>query len=519
MLFLFATSSLFAQYSEKAFEERASLFINQTADNYAPPGMKNLGDPEKYYWPKAIARFEKYGIEDSLSNAWVTEMKDNPPFHFTLLGMTRLFYLYSEAPALKQHRFTILQEVFKRTDNYNAWTSEGTENHIGMSRTSGYLFAQAALEDTENFPEASKRLGEMKNWCLDWAEKVLQHGTGEWNSAIYTAYNLYGWLNLYDFAKDESVKTAAKLILDYYATEIALHYSFGIIGGAEMRGNGALNGDFTATRYLAWLWFGNTIQPPKMTGSQYIQTLHAVTGSYRPPLAIVALAHKKVTLPIWVTGSKPSYLFEKASFVKQYFYADSSFTLGTVVSPYGGWTGGNYQLVNWKLVAKGNSPEPLQISGNGAFFDEFSGKARNPFTQYFQHKNVFIQLTKQPKDVESLTQKAVAITTKWGDKWLNDFSIRFPNYDRHQIVNFNKNIISQNTSFLNFPSTIELIQEDEFCFVQLPNTYLAIRLLGDLSTISIEEKKIKKDRRKILSISASSGKTCGYILEAFNGTA
>jgi len=505
-----------AQIHENSFQQKASVFVEQTADIYKPPGMKNLGDPEKYFWPKTIARFEKYGITDSLGNAWITAMKDNPPFHFTLLGMARLFCKYPNAPSIKKHKITILKAVFDRRDNYNAWTSEGTENHISMSRTSGYLFAQAAVHYPQEFPSAANKIAEMKNWILKVADRTLQMGTGEWNSAIYTAYNLYGFINLYDFAQDEEVKNAAKKVLDYYATEIALHYSFGIIGGAEMRGNGALDFDHTATRYLAWLWYGTLEEQPVLQGSQYIQTLHAVTSSYRPTRAMHALARKETKTPLWFTGSKPSYLFEDTSFVKQYFYATPNFTLGTAVSSYGGWTGGNYQLVNWKLVAKSDEVEPIQISGNGLTFEEFSGKARDPFTQYFQHKNVLIQVSFQPENIDKLVKEAKTITEEWSKKWRKDFEQRFPIHDRHNIVNFNKNILANNASFLNFPGDINIELDGNIAFVKLPHTYLAILILGDENKVSTSSKLIKKSKRQLLQIEEVLGKACGFVLVSFD---
>ncbi len=506
-----------AQYPESDFKIKAEVLIKQTADKYRPPSME-IGDPEKYYWPKTIARFDKYGVTDSLGNAWITAMKDNSPFHFTLLGMARLMQLYPHAPAIKAHRLAILKKVFERTDNYNAWTSEGTENHTSMSRTSGYLFAQEALHFPDKFPEAPQKIQQMKDWILAWSEKALVYGTGEWNSAIYTAYNLCGFLNLYDFAKDEEVRLAAEKVLDFYAAEMALYYSFGIIGGAEMRGNGAVEGDYTATRYLAWLWFGEATKIPFFSGSQYIQALHAVTSAYRPDTTLFDLAHKNFDEALWVAGSKPSYLFEETHFVKQYFCATESYTLGTAVSPYGGWTGGNYQLVNWKLVAKSEAEEPWQISGNGLTFDEYSGKARDPFSQYFQHKNTFILVHHPPKNTDKIIAEAKAITADWSKKWRADFDKRFPVNDRHEIVNFNKNVLAKNAAFLNLPTSAKLEIAGNYAYIALPHTYLAVRILGSKSAVSTFEEKVKKLARQILQVSATQGRACGFILEAFDKT-
>ena len=137
------------------------VILDQVADSYRPPSM-HIGDPEKYYWPKVMARFEKYGQRDSLGNAWIEALKDRSPFHFTLVGMARILYLYPESPALREHQRTILKRVFERTDSYNAWTGEGTENHTNMARCSGFLHAQKALDFPDEFPEARMRYEQMK---------------------------------------------------------------------------------------------------------------------------------------------------------------------------------------------------------------------------------------------------------------------------------------------------------------------------------------------------------------------
>ena len=58
---------VFGQSSEVEFRKRSELVLTQAADHYHPPSF-NIGDPEKYYWPYVIARFEKYGIQDSIAN-------------------------------------------------------------------------------------------------------------------------------------------------------------------------------------------------------------------------------------------------------------------------------------------------------------------------------------------------------------------------------------------------------------------------------------------------------------------
>jgi hypothetical protein len=69
---------------ELGFKQRANQIIVQTADVYTPPSP-DIGDPEKYYWPKVMARFEKYGTKDTLGNRLIRLFAKNSPFHFILV--------------------------------------------------------------------------------------------------------------------------------------------------------------------------------------------------------------------------------------------------------------------------------------------------------------------------------------------------------------------------------------------------------------------------------------------------
>jgi len=505
------------QADEQGFRERAEILIDATADDYSPPSL-SIGDPEKYYWPKVMARFEKYGITDSLSNQWISELRNRSPFHFTLVGMARLLSLYGNAPALRDNKELLLRKVFERTDAHNILTSEGTENHIAMDRTSGYIFAQHALRYPDQFPDAPEKLKQLKDWIAQWSRRMYQHGTGEWNSSTYQAYHIIGWLNLYDFAEDEEVKLMARAVLDYYAAEMALHYSWGTYGGSEKRGRGASDQNLSASNYLCWLWFGshlpgNTFQHQ---GREYIQSMHAVTSTYRPPLQITGLARKQMPDHWWFTGSKPSYLYEQPSYVKQFFYKGGNFTLGSSASAYGGWTGATSQLVNWKLaVRRDDSPMPYEVSGSGRFHNSWTGSKADPFTQWAQHKNVLVQMTLTPENHDSLTHVNREITNEWAQSWERDFRQRFPNDKKGNVVNFAADIAAENRSFITLPNDALIHISEDNAWVDLGNVWLAVVPLSD-DGFHQTDAVIEKGGRKLLIDSAPFGQICGFILEAFD---
>lgn len=513
--------SVQAQNDQEAmFRERSLALVRHTASHYKPPSLQ-IEDPEKYIWPLCIARFETFGPADSLANRYVDLLAARSPFHFTLVGMARMLHQYPEVPSLQVHRRLILEQVFARTDSQNPWTSEGTENHISMARTSGYLFAQAMAQYPEQHAMAKTQMEAMKRWIMEWSKRLYHLGNGEWNSSTYAAYNLIGWLNLFDFADDAEVKLAARAVLDYYAAETALFHSWGVTGGAEMRGNGITSRELSATAYLAWLWFSpDTVAPLHgFQGSQYIQVLHAATSGYRPPEALQELAQK--TRPVGATwlAARPSYLYEQPSFVQLRFHIGQGYTLGSASDRYGGFTGASVQITNWKLVVAPSAwgEAPQVVSGNGAYEKGRTGKSRTPFTQIAQQGPVLFQLTHVPAKANRLVAQWRQMTNQWATDWLRDYALRWPTTEPsaiHQVVNFTGGETApdlQNASYLVFPAETTLHAVNDRVWARVGSTYLFLQAVSQRPVVL----QTRENGAQILTDSEIPGKTCGWVLETF----
>ncbi|MCC5928924.1 MAG: hypothetical protein JJU28_06735 [Cyclobacteriaceae bacterium] len=507
-------------HDDLLFEKKARVLIHHIADHYQPPSP-SIGDPEKYYWPYAMARFEKYGLEDSLANFWISRFSENAPFHFTLVGMSRILHRYTEAQSVKINKFKILEKAFERKDANNASTSEGTENHINMDRTSGYLHAQSALSHADRYPEAEKRFREMDQWLRRWSHDLFQNGNGEWHSGIYQVYNLMGWLNIYDFAKNDAIKAMAKAVLDYYAAELALYYSFGGQGGPEMRGTAIPRSGIEATTYLTWLWFSQSEQPPvPFRGAGYIQCLHAATSTYRPVASIVKLALGKSSGTQYLL-SRPDYHMLRPSFVRKHFYMGDNFSMGSARSNYGGWTGASYQMVNWKLLIKGQGADslPMVIGGNGRFYENFGGNATTPFTQIVQHDNTLLQMTRTPLGAQTMADTIKALCLNWDSLWQRDFTLRFPDSKKHHgVVNFaaNQKVLAENSSYIILPKTMPVSQRSGHLLLHGNNAWICVSPFGDVHSLRILDKLEQYPTYQAVVISAEPDQVCGFVLEVFD---
>jgi hypothetical protein len=539
VLLLAFPSKLFAQSYEVQLQSRANQITNRLADTAAIKALSGYfqqefsgpgasPDPEKHVWPVVMARLKKYGNSDTAANRLISKYKNRDPFHFTYVGMARIMSQFPLADSMQTLKVKYLQQVWNRTDSYNPWTGEGTENHINMNKTSGYLYAQHSLP-LSFFPMAGPRLAETKDWLRWYAKQLYEKGNSEWNSSTYESYNLVGWLNLYDFAMDQEVKNIAKAVLDYYACELALHCSYGLTGGPESRGN--VTGWGSGADYISWFWFGFQ---SRLMGSnfwssrEYSQTMHAAASSYRPPAMAVMLARKELPIPAWYKNSKPDYNQNVAEWVKQSFYIDKNFTLGAAMVPSLGWAGGNSQYNNWKLVSQINQAaagvNAQVVTGGARLFADKDGRGKTPWDQYVQYKNVMVSMMRIPANGKQLFQadstKFFMPTTGWRAKWQSDFSLRFPNdVARGQVVGIRNPNFANNISYLSYPTqnpgggTLSTLFRNDIFFIQMEKTFLAVRSLNQTQTSNPEN---ESNNRNFVADQASSGNLCGLITEVVN---
>ena len=430
------TEDLEAAVHEAGFAERRAILLEQVAERYRPTAWHDRG---KYTFPKTMARMALYGEEDEQAKAYLREYSGDKYefFHFPFVGLARLFGLHAQAPVIVELKEEFLGRILNYDPqyHYNALTGEGTENHVAMSRTSGYLFAEAAMKYPGLRGKAEEWKQLLKPWILEWGRRCYAVGTGEWDSSVYTAYNLVGWLNLYDFAEDPEVKAAARAVVDYYAATIALKFTDGIYGGAESRGATRYDqSPQTATGYIGWLWFGTELPGGALpdsffSRSEYIQAVHAATSRYRPHPALVALARKQpgtLVMPAEYRLAKPDYLMLEAGRIgEEIFRIEKTYTAGTAQTRIGGWSNASYGLINWKVVLRDPSGEPSVLWGNGGMKSTRHARGRNPWDQFAQTGPVIIQMTRVPQDAGAQAEQMALLVDAWREAHDADFQKRW----------------------------------------------------------------------------------------------
>lgn len=370
---------------------------------------ENIGDPHKYLLPVILAKLSLDGEYDP-QPSWdmlMTLEKERPDlYHFRSLFDIRIFF---------QNRDRMPAEV---TESYRSmlqrprvkeWNEGGTENHKFMQRASGL-----ALSDGSGFPDTYPSTAATNEaWLRSELDKFLTIGQGEFHSSIYYGYSIGALLNLYDFARTPELRKLATAILDWYATNMALRWSWGTAGGAESRGFDRATWD-SGLAAVAWIWWGfppgSEADPTEiaenMKSSYARLALAPALSSYRPPAHLHALAHKEVPLPFLAHASHPVYYsYHKENHLWETFYVTEDYSLSTLLEPSRSYqVQGTIraQYATYKLVIRDRQGLDNPVVSLGGTYHTPMATGRSPADQYVQGRSaVLYQQILNPQDIQA----------------------------------------------------------------------------------------------------------------------
>lgn len=185
-----------------------------------------------------------------------------------------------------------------------------TENHLLMIESSRYLFNQL-FNDIQADDHHDNNKNGLTGWLLSFLQQSAMHDFMEFSARPYARFTLHVLLNLYEFARDEPIRTAAQILLDYTMMKCALSSSRQRRVNPYRRHQEIINHQANPRNYLF-----------SMTGDQvnlFLLTYTGATGpqgmpsafppdaafcgviagtsSYRPPPAAYLLAMQPDLLP------------------------------------------------------------------------------------------------------------------------------------------------------------------------------------------------------------------------------
>lgn len=178
-----------------------------------------------------------------------------------------------------------------------------TENHLLMIESSRYLFNQLS-HDSQADERYDNNENGLTGWLLNFLQKSAMHDFMEFSARPYARFTLHALLNLYEFARDASIRTAAQILLDYTMGKCALSSSRQRCVTPYRRHQEQINhqnnprndlitdsGDQVSHFLLAYT--GATDPqgtPARFPSAAAFSGVIAATSSYRPPPAAYILA-------------------------------------------------------------------------------------------------------------------------------------------------------------------------------------------------------------------------------------
>lgn len=413
---------------EAEFQQRAKRIITKlSGKNYGTTSFES----EKRSYPRAMIDFLGGNREKSIAFLQAEDADAKSHNHtlgidfyssFTLKGQVRKYFYFGKYldPAYRQRmkqamQLLTVEDPLKRrfpnrrkfwargTDNCDSWVDcRNTDNLKAMRNSAVYLFAEETGNETTR--QAYKQRIRRN------ISTLYQIGQGEWDSETYLGHTITAYLNLYDFAKDEEVKSLAKAGLDWLLASGAVKYWRGGFGGPTKRDYGKSNCVWCSlsTHELGVYFNDSPIDDPKPSPD----SVHLITSSYRPDPAIVALAKKQFSKPVELLNSKPTYENWKqgndtAPQFHETLYFGNTFQLGTLAQGSGGdWNGfkmmafNSQRGVDYFVAATGTNPNKISTSSVGG--DNIA-----------QYRNLLIFLNdKQETPFQFFLPKSARIATK-----------------------------------------------------------------------------------------------------------
>lgn len=338
---------------EENFWRRARYVIEETASEGRYGTTWFESEKRSYGWAmlSILGGYEKAGVdflqsEDPAAEQWNKHTLGIDYFPaFTLKQQMRKYFyfghlldddyrqrmkkaadIFTEKDPLRRPHYAYTGKEGWDPGAKNSWVDvRSTDNLKLMRETSVYLLA----EQTGN--DQTRQL--YKERLKEFIVALYYVGQGEWDSENYLGHGIAPLLNLYDFARDEEVKLLAKAGLDFMATSAAIKYWRGAYNGPTRRDYNHPYPFGGSAAFQAWLWFGDAPQRPEEFEPDAV---HAITSAYRPPAAVVHLAHKNFDRPQEIIAGKPQWaawehLDDPQPTYRETQYFGKTFQFGTLV--------------------------------------------------------------------------------------------------------------------------------------------------------------------------------------------
>lgn len=348
---------------------------------------------------------------------------------------------------------------------FNSWVDvRNTDNLQGMRETSVYLMA----EETGN--EDVRKL--YADRIRSFVTRMYNTGMGEWDSQNYLGHTFTGYLNLYDFAKDETVRALAKAALDYMSTAMAIKYCWGAANGPDRRDYNPQAPFIGSLAAQMALYAGNYGPGPRPHFER--DESHQILSRYRPPAAVLALARKEKVEPFELFAVHPEYDALRKDVEKPEDYETTYFA--------GSYQFGTLDRGTGRADVNGFKAVIRRADGSPAYF--------------------LFNCTESPRNLGS---------PQYGPSQVGRMNVA--QYRSSAIV---LNDVADSPFLMQVPKDVHRTVRDGICFFDYGTTWIALRPINTSLPEEDGDKSGKIDEKanaRILSAKGQNKGLCGYIVE------
>ena len=254
-------SQLPAQLDEAAVEHRRQMILRfLAADPWWSPKRKN----PKYQHPLAACRLKLDPTDrealDYVRYSLGHRGKDDDFGYSTLAGLLRRFERTWDKELVEAIRRDVI--------SYEGFLRGGTENHIAMRRTSGYLFGERFPDETFHHDLSGRQLSEVcLKYMRDYGHSLYATSQVEYLSPAYLGVNAAAWLNVAELAVDDRARLCGRAVLDWLFADLAVNLCQGVIIPPLQREKGLLLERYpmsyarSQVQFITWMYFGTGNTP------------------------------------------------------------------------------------------------------------------------------------------------------------------------------------------------------------------------------------------------------------------
>ncbi len=297
--------ALIKQVSAETVERRRRMVIEAgAADEFNRRGTKHM-------FPVVLARL-KIDPTDRAALDFIPQgmVERNRADFFGKSALARIWCQFGSLLSPK-----VAGDLRKEVASYENYLTGGTENHIAMKRSAGYLFGEQFPDDRFAGGLSGREVAERcRDYLRSYGREIYAKSMNEFLSPTYHAVNTGPWLNVAEFAKDDATRLMAAAVLDWMFADLALNYNHGLITPPFQRANGYMEDSYqlnyarTQTAWAAWLYFGGGLTPDepgaKFPSEKYkplqpegmAGVLHAMSP-YMPDPVIRNIGAKRIASP------------------------------------------------------------------------------------------------------------------------------------------------------------------------------------------------------------------------------